>query len=39
MKEQYYIDNLTQMKWILREKGSGTRSVFLEQIAQIGIPS
>lgn len=35
MNENYYIDNLTQMKWILREKGSGTRSVFLEQIKPI----
>jgi len=35
MKESYYIDNLTQMKWILREKGSGTRSVFLEQIKPV----
>jgi len=35
LKENYYIDNLTQMKWILREKGSGTRSVFLEQIKPI----
>jgi len=35
MRENYYIDNLTQMKWILREKGSGTRSVFLEQIKPI----
>ncbi len=35
LNERYYIDNLTQMKWILREKGSGTRSVFLEQIKPI----
>lgn len=35
LNEKYYIDNLTQMKWILREKGSGTRSVFLEQIKPI----
>jgi len=35
LNESYYIDNLAQMKWILREKGSGTRSVFLEQIKPI----
>ena len=35
LNDRYYIDNLTQMKWILREKGSGTRSVFLEQIKPI----
>lgn len=31
----YYIDELANKKWILREKGSGTRSVFLEQIQPI----
>lgn len=35
LKEEYYIDSLAKKKWILREKGSGTRSVFLEQIKPI----
>lgn len=31
----YYIDELSDKEWILREKGSGTRSVFLEQIEPV----
>ena len=31
----YYIDTLASKKWILREKGSGTRSVFIDEIAPI----
>ncbi len=31
-KKEYYIDNLLEYKWILREEGSGTRSVFLNKI-------
>ncbi len=31
-KKEYYIDNLLDYKWILREEGSGTRSVFLNKI-------
>lgn len=33
--EEHYIDSLIDKKWILREKGSGTRSVFLDQIKPI----
>jgi len=33
--EEQYIDSLINKKWILREKGSGTRSVFLNQIEPI----
>lgn len=32
---EYFIDILANKKWILREKGSGTRSVFLNQIRPI----
>ena len=35
LKGEYFIDSLAQKKWILREKGSGTRSVFLDQIKPI----
>ena len=35
LKDEYYIDSLAKKKWILREKGSGTRSAFLEQIKPI----
>jgi len=35
LKDEHYIDTLVQKKWILREKGSGTRSIFLEQIKPI----
>ena len=31
-KKEYYIDNLLDYKWVLREEGSGTRSVFLNKI-------
>lgn len=31
-KKEYYIDNLLDLKWVLREEGSGTRSVFLNKI-------
>ena len=31
----YYIDELFHKQWILREKGSGTRSVFLEALGSI----
>jgi len=33
--EEHYIDTLIDKRWILREKGSGTRSVFLDQIKPI----
>ena len=32
---EYYIDELAQKRWILRERGSGTREIFLSQIAPI----
>lgn len=32
---EYFIDMLANKKWILREKGSGTRSVFLDKIRPI----
>jgi len=35
LAKEHYIDNLITKKWILREKGSGTRSVFLDQIKPI----
>lgn len=35
LKGEHFIDNLARKKWILREKGSGTRSVFLNQIKPI----
>ncbi|AXH10184.1 LysR family transcriptional regulator [Malaciobacter halophilus] len=31
-KKEYYIDQLYSKKWILREKGSGTREVFLSKL-------
>ncbi|WP_200763003.1 LysR substrate-binding domain-containing protein [Nitrosophilus alvini] len=31
-RKEYYIDNLLDKKWILREIGSGTRAVFLDKI-------
>ena len=34
-KQSYYIDQLFDKKWILRESGSGTREVFLENIGGI----
>lgn len=35
MEKECYIDRLVNKKWILREVGSGTRSVFLNQIRPI----
>ena len=32
-QDSYFIDALAHMQWIMRESGSGTRSVFLETIA------
>lgn len=34
-KHAYYIDQLFNKKWILRESGSGTREIFLENIGEI----
>lgn len=31
-KKEYFIDNLIDYRWILREEGSGTRSIFLNRI-------
>ncbi|AXH15478.1 LysR family transcriptional regulator [Malaciobacter mytili LMG 24559] len=31
-KKEYYIDQLYKYKWILREKGSGTREIFLSNL-------
>ncbi|WP_281951876.1 LysR substrate-binding domain-containing protein [Nitrosophilus kaiyonis] len=31
-KKEYFIDNLLDYKWVLREEGSGTRSVFFNKI-------
>ncbi|MDD3342155.1 MAG: LysR family transcriptional regulator [Sulfurospirillaceae bacterium] len=31
----FYIDELLEKKWIVREKGSGTREVFLESIGKL----
>lgn len=36
-KESVYIDELLAYDWILREKGSGTRSVFLNALKEIGV--
>jgi len=33
--KEHYIDTLKDKMWILREKGSGTRSVFLDQISPV----
>ncbi len=35
LQDPHYIDQLADRKWILREKGSGTRSVFLNQIKPV----
>lgn len=35
LKGEHFIDNLAKKEWILREKGSGTRSVFLNQIKPV----
>ncbi|BCD67319.1 LysR family transcriptional regulator [Nitratiruptor sp. YY09-18] len=35
-KKEHFIDNLMDMKWILREEGSGTRSEFVKQLGQFG---
>jgi len=35
LKDEHYIDTLAKKKWILREKGSGTRSIFLDQIQPV----
>ena len=32
-KDSYFIDTLSDKKWVMREQGSGTRSVFLNTIA------
>jgi len=32
LKGEYYIDELAQRRWVLREEGSGTRDVFLNYI-------
>ncbi|MGD9969440.1 MAG: LysR substrate-binding domain-containing protein [Sulfuricurvum sp.] len=34
-ERSYYIDELTDRRWVLRERGSGTREIFLSQIAPI----
>lgn len=34
-KDKYFIDNLFDKKWILREKGSGTRALFINAIAAL----
>ncbi len=33
--DEYYIDQLLDKRWIMREEGSGTRSVFLNTIAPL----
>jgi len=35
LKDEVYIDELFYKKWILREKGSGTREVFLNAIGEL----
>ncbi|MBL0709185.1 MAG: LysR family transcriptional regulator [Sulfurimonas sp.] len=35
LKDEVYIDELFEKKWILREKGSGTREVFLKSIGDL----
>ncbi len=35
--EEYYIDTLFGRKWILREYGSGTRDIFLDKLAGMGL--
>jgi len=34
MNDEYFIDSLSQKKWVLREEGSGTREVFLDYIKE-----
>ena len=34
-KEAYFIDQILDKKWVMREEGSGTRSVFLNTIAPL----
>jgi DNA-binding transcriptional LysR family regulator len=34
-KNSYYIDELFKKRWILREKGSGTREIFLDTIGAL----
>ena len=35
LKDEVYIDELFSKKWILREKGSGTREVFFNAIGEL----
>jgi DNA-binding transcriptional LysR family regulator len=35
LKDEVYIDELFSKKWILREKGSGTREVFLNALGEL----
>ena len=35
LKDEVYIDELFSKKWILREKGSGTREVFLNSLGKL----
>ncbi len=35
LKDEVYIDELYSKKWILREKGSGTREVFLDALGEL----
>ncbi len=35
LQNEHFIDTLAREKWVLREKGSGTRSVFLNQIKPV----
>lgn len=34
-QDEYYIDNLLEKQWILREEGSGTREVFLTHLGDL----
>lgn len=34
-EDSFYIDELSRMRWVLRERGSGTREIFLSQISPI----
>jgi DNA-binding transcriptional LysR family regulator len=34
-EREYFIDELVARRWILRERGSGTREIFLSQIAPV----
>lgn len=34
-KDKYFIDNLFDKKWVLREKGSGTRELFINALANL----